>query len=67
MMHIILTRNHVPPHPSHLIMMQTGTAARHIPVALQAAVCAKKHRGLRHTVIPATMPTQACPIHIKPW
>lgn len=53
--------------------MEIGKAARYIPAAPQAAVCAEQNqkRGLRHTVIPvstpATMHTQAFPIHIKPW
>ena len=49
--------------------MEIGKAARYIPAAPQAAVCAERNqkRGLRHTVISATMPTQAFPIHIKPW
>ena len=49
--------------------MEIGKAARYIPAAPQAAVCAERNqkRGLRHTVILATMPTQACPIHIKSW
>lgn len=58
--------------PKPLNKMEIGKAARYIPAAPQAAVCAErnKKRGLRHTVIPvstpATMHTQAFPIHIKP-
>ena len=55
--------------PKPLNKMEIGKAARYIPAAPQAAVCAERNqkRGLRHTVISATMPIQAFPIHIKPW